>query len=426
MRLLILGASFAALGAAQSVTFYKDVVPVLQANCQSCHRPGETAPFSLLTYESSRPWAKAIKAAVLTKKMPPWFAGEPSTHFANDRSLREADVKTLVAWADSGAPAGDPAAAPKPIEWTEGWAIGKPDVVFEPPAAIPVPASGTVEYQYVIVPTGFTEDKYIQFAEARPSDREHTHHIVAYIRPPGSKWLEEYPAGQPFEPVNAKEGGKGQREFFVGYAPGTLPERIKPGQSKLIRAGSDIVFQLHYTANGKPGSDRPKVGFIFAKQQPSERVLTAAAQKDDFEIPAGAANFRLDASYTLDRDATLINLAPHMHLRGKSFEYRIKYPTGETETVLTVPHYNFNWQLTYDLSEPRLLPKGTVVEVTAWFDNSAANPANPDPTAVVHQGEQSWDEMLVGFFEISFPFQTGQPAKRESAGVVYPAHAGNE
>ena len=351
--------------------------------------------------------------------MPPWFAGQPSTHFANDRSLREADLKTLVAWADSGAPAGDPADAPPPIEWAEGWAMGKPDVVFEPPAAIPIPAKGTIQYQYVIVPTGFTEDKYIQFAELRPSDREHTHHIVTYIRPPGSRWMGDYPAGRPFSPVNAKEGGFGQREFCVAYAPGTVPERMKPGQAKLIRAGSDIVFQIHYTSNGKPASDRPKLGLVFARQQPAERVQTVAAQAYDFEIPAGAANFRVDAAYTLDRDATLVNLLPHMHLRGKAFEYRIKYPNGQTETVLTVPRYSFNWQLTYDLSEPRVLPKGTVVEATAWYDNSASNPANPDPTTVVHQGEQSWDEMLIGFFDIAYPLNPGQPPNKETPSAGY-------
>ncbi len=353
MRLLMLGLSLAAVGTAQSVTFYKDVLPVLQRNCQTCHRPGEAAPLSLLTYENARPWAKAMKAAVLTGKMPPWFAGEHSTEFSNDRSLPDADRKALAAWADAGAPAGDAKDAPKPLGWPEGWVIGKPDVVFEPPSALPIPASGTIEYQYVIVPTGFTEDKYIQFVETRPSDRAHTHHIVAYIRPPGSKWLQDYPAGAPFEPKNAKEGGSGQKEFFSACAPGTIPERMKPGQAKLIRARSDIVFQLHYTANGKASADLPKLGLIFAPQRPAERVQTVAAQNEDFEIPAGAANFRLGATYKLERDATLVNLFPHMHLRGKSFEYHIVYPTGETETVLTVPRYDFNWQLTYDLAKPR-------------------------------------------------------------------------
>jgi hypothetical protein len=405
----------AGLADAQSVTFYKEVLPVLQKNCQTCHRPGEAAPFSLLTYESSRPWAKAIKAAVLTKKMPPWFAGPHSTAFTNDRSLSDADVKTLAAWADSGAAAGDPKDAPRPLEWTEGWAIGKPDVVFEPPSAVAIREKGTIEYQYVIVPTGFTEDKYIQFAEARPSDREHTHHIVAYIRPPGSKWLDGYPVGRAFEPTNAKEGGTGQKEFFVGFAPGTLPERMQPGHAKLIRAGSDVVFQLHYTANGKPGADRPKLGLVFAKDRPAVRVQTVAAQLEDFEIPAGDANFRLQATFKLERDATLVNLFPHMHVRGKSFEYQITYPTGETETVLTVPHYSFNWQLTYDLQSPRVLPKGTIVQATAWYDNSAANPMNPDPTVVVHDGEQSWDEMLVGFFDIAYPM-------KPEAGSLQAAH----
>jgi hypothetical protein len=410
----------AMLASAQPITFYKDVLPVLQKNCQGCHRPGEAAPFSLLTYESSRPWAKAIKTAVLTKKMPPWFAGAPSTQFMNDRSLGDADVKTLSGWADDGAAAGNPKDAPKPLVWPEGWAIGKPDVVFETPTAIPVPEKGTIEYKYVIVPTGFTEDKYIQFAEARPSDRAHSHHMAIFIRPPGSKWMEGYPTGEVFEPINAKEGGKGQKEFFVTFAPGTLPERMQPGQAKLISAGSDIVFQLHYTANGKPGSDRPKLGLIFSKEPPTVRVRTVYASLNDFEIPAGNSNFQIQATYKLDRDATMINLFPHMHVRGKSFEYQIIYPTGETETVLTVPRYNFNWQLTYDLQSPRVLPKGTVVQATASYDNSAANPMNPDPTVTVHQGEQSWDEMLTGFFDIAYPM-TPESKQQANIDVSYPA-----
>jgi mono/diheme cytochrome c family protein len=403
----------------QAVTFYKDVLPVLQNNCQSCHRPGGAAPFSLLTYETSRPWAKAIKAAVLSKKMPPWFAGPHSTAFTNHRSLSEADLKTLTAWADTGASAGDPKDAPRAVERAEGWAIGKPDVVFEPPVPIPIAARGTTEYQYVIVPTGFTEDKYIQVVEARPGDRAHTHHIVAYIRPPGSKWMEGYPVGKAFEPTNAKEGGDEQKEFFVGFAPGTLPERMLPGQAKLIRAGSDIVFQLHYTANGTPGEDRPKIGFVFAKDKPAVRVQTVAAQLDEFEIPAGARDFKLEATMKLDKDSTLVNLFPHMHVRGKSFEYQVTCPTGETETPLTVPRYDFNWQLTYDLATPRVLPKGTIVKAIAWYDNSAANPVNPDPRVAVHQGEQSWDEMLVGFFDIAY-LMTGDEKARQ-AQLNYPS-----
>lgn len=405
LALLVSGATFA-----QSVTFHKDVLPVLQRNCQACHRPGEVAPMAFLTYEQTRPWARAIKNAVASGQMPPWFAGEHSTKFSNDRSLSAADKKVLIDWADAGAPEGNAKDAPKAATWFEGWSIGQPDQVFTTPKPIAILAKGTMEYQYVIVPTGFTEDKYVQMVEARPTDRAHTHHIVAYIRPPGSKWLREFPVNTPFEPVGAIEGGTGQKEYFIGYAPGSLPARTLPGQARVVPAGSDIVFQLHYTTDGKAGEDHPRVGFVYAKERPKTRVQTVAASTDEFEIPAGAANYRVDAKFEVkDSGLTMTNLFPHMHLRGKAFEYRVKYPDGKMETLLEVPKYDFNWQLTYDLAEPRVLPKGTVVEATAWFDNSKANRANPDPTVAVHQGEQSWDEMMIGFFDIAYPMPAAKP-----------------
>jgi hypothetical protein len=373
-----------------------------------------------LTYEQTRPWAKAIRNAVVSKKMPPWFAGEHSTQFSNDRRLSDADLKTLVNWVDAGAPAGSAKDAPPPVQFAEGWSIGKPDQVFSPDNAVPVPAKGTVEYQYIIVPTGFTEDKYVQLVEARPSDREHTHHIVAFIRPPKSKWFREYPIGTAFEPTNAKEGGDGQREFFIGYAPGSVPARTNDGEARVIPAGSDIVFQLHYTTNGTPGEDRPRIGFVYAKERPTMRVQTIAVQKDDFEIPAGDPNFRLDAKLKIDNEVTLVNFFPHMHLRGKAFEYRVIYPTGETETLLNVPNYDFSWQLTYDLAKRRVLPKGTVVEASAWYDNSKSNRANPDPTVIVKEGEQSWDEMFVGFFDIAYPLKSEAKKEAPKVAVNYP------
>jgi hypothetical protein len=358
---------------------------------------------SFMTYESTRPWAKAIKSAVASKKMPPWFADPNHGKFANDRSLSAAELNTLVSWVDAGAPAGDAKEAPAPLLFTEGWAIGKPDVVFEVPTAFNIPASGTIDYQYVIMHTGLTEDRYVQTAEARPSDRERTHHIIAFIREPGSRWFKDAPIGVPFVPEKGQDGGGFGGDFLAGYAPGTMPDVLKPGQAKLLKAGSDIVFQLHYTANGQPGSDKSKVGVIFAKEQPKERVLTLAAANGEFAIPPGNGNYRVDSKIKLQADSTLESLLPHMHLRGKSFEYRVVYPSGETETLLDVPHYSFSWQLTYYLDKPKVLPKGTVIECTAYFDNSVNNPDNPDPTKEIKFGEQSWDEMMIGFFDVSVP-----------------------
>ncbi len=409
MRILTTGLACAVLAAAApntQPTFYKDALPVLQKNCQSCHRPGEAGPMSFMSYESTRPAAKAIKNAVLTKQMPPWFADAHYGKFANDRSLSEAEIKTLVAWVDAGAPAGNKADAPKPVEFADGWSIGKPDVVLEVSKGVKVPASGTIDYQYVRVPTNFTEDKYVQFAEARPTDREHTHHIIAYIRDPKSPWMKDAPIGEAFIPSRDGQGGGGGGfggDFLAGYAPGTVPEMMAPGQVKLVPKGADIIFQLHYTADGKEGLDKSKVGLIFAKTPAKERVLTLAATTSRFEIPAGDSNYRVDSEFQLQADSTLVMMLPHMHLRGKDFEFTVKYPDGREEKLLSVPHYSFSWQLSYYLDKPLNLPKGTIIKCTAHYDNSANNKYNPDPTKNVRFGEQSWDEMMFGFFDVSVP-----------------------
>ena len=423
MRLLFAGvlcsaAAFAATAPSQ-ITFYKDVLPVLQKNCQGCHRPGEAAPMSFLTYDQTRPWAKAMKQAVLTKQMPPWFADPHYGKFANDRTLSQADIETLVSWADTGAKPGDAKDAPKPINWVEGWRIGKPDMVIEMPHPFEVPASGTIDYQYIVIPTHFTEDKYVQIAEARPGNPALVHHIIAFIREPGSPWLKDAEPGVPFVPKDhvrtenltpeqrrqqaSRNGGGFGGDFLAGYAPGVTPFILRPGEARMVKAGSDIVLQMHYTANGKPGEDQSRIGLIFAKEKPTARVLTLAAANNEFAIPPGDANYEVDAKLKLQRDVTLVDLLPHMHFRGKSFEYRITYPSGEKETLLDVPKYDFNWQLVYTLAEPKVLPAGTLIECTAHFDNSPNNKYNPDPTKTVYFGEQTWEEMMIGFFDVRVP-----------------------
>jgi hypothetical protein len=428
MRSLLISLGTVALAAsamAAPATYYKDVLPVLEKNCQTCHRPGEAAPMSFLTYDSTRPWAKAIKTAVATKKMPPWFADPHVGKFSNDRTMPASEIETLISWVDNGAPAGNPADAPKPLNFVEGWRIQQPDVVIRMPVAFNVPASGTIDYQYVIVPTGFTEDKYVTMAEARPSAPSVVHHIIAFIREPGNPFLKGAKIGVPFSEselraemvarakANPPAGGARRQQgggggdfggdMLAGYAPGTLPNVLKDGQAKLVPAGSDIVFQIHYTATGKPASDISEVGMVFTDKKPAERVLTLAATTTKFAIPPGAANYQVDAQIKLEDDATLINLLPHMHFRGKSFEYRVTYPSGEKETLLNVPAYDFNWQLTYDLAKPRLLPKGSIIECTAHYDNSVNNKFNPDATKEVHYGEQTWEEMMFGFFDVAVP-----------------------
>jgi hypothetical protein len=409
---------------AAPVTFSKDVLPVLQKSCQGCHRPGEAAPFSLLTYEESRPWAKAMKEAVLLRKMPPWFADPHLGKFSNDRSLSQRDIDTLVAWSDQGAPQGDPKDAPAPLQFLEGWRIPKPDVVIEMPNDFKVPASGTLGLQHIVVASGFTEDRWVQCAEVRPGNPALVHHIVVFTREPGSKWLSDAKPGVAFDPAKKHKRKKDDGvpgEGVAGYTPGAFPMQLPPGQAILIKAGSDIVFQMHYTTNGKAGTDRSKLGLVFAPGPPKQRVSSLAAYNDDLKIPAGDPNYRVDSVFDLGAEVQLTGMQPHMHYRGKDFEFRVIYPNGETETLLRVLNYNFNWQLSYSLAKPIVLPKGTRIQCTAHFDNSANNPNNPDPGKEVSWGDQSSDEMMIGFFGVAFdanlPLKslTAEPAKEAKA-----------
>src|ERR1700736_1356118 len=281
------------------VTFHKDVESILQNRCQECHRPGEIAPFALMNYKETRPWAKAIKSDVVTKKMPPWFADPQYGHFANDRSLTKQEIDTLVAWVDGGAKEGDPKDAPAPRKFVDGWNIEKPDVVISMKEPFHVPATGDVPYQYVVLPTKFTEDKWIQMAEGRPSDRAVVHHIVLFIREPGSKWLRGAEPNVPFVPPgNGKDFGNtsgGGSDILMIYTPGMVPEIWRPGLGKLIKAGSDIVLQIHYTPNGKKAvEDETKVGLVFAKEPPAERALTLAAYNLGFKIPPGDPEYKVE------------------------------------------------------------------------------------------------------------------------------------
>jgi hypothetical protein len=353
---------------------------------------------AFVTYAETRPWAKAIREQVVARKMPPWFADPAYGHFANDRSLGPQDIQTLAAWVDAGAPAGDPKDAPPPREWPQGWNIGEPDAIFEMSQAFPIPAKGAIDYQYVILPTHFKEDRWVQKVEVRPSDPATVHHAVVYIREPGSKWLEGKPRGKTFS-VNLAQAFT-TSDLLMVYTPGNSYDQWPAGVAKRIPAGSDLVLQMHYTADGKASENRTRIGVMFAKQPPRQAVLSLQMSNDRFVIPPGDPDYRVQVSGTLPNDALLIAMFPHMHLRGKTFEYLITAPGGRVETLLKIDHYDFQWQLNYKLAEPRLIKAGTRLQWIATFDNSPNNPGNPDPTAEVRYGEQSWDEMMIGFFDV--------------------------
>jgi hypothetical protein len=391
-------------------TFYKNILPILQQHCQSCHRPGEIAPFPLVSYGDAKPWGKLMRDSIASRKMPPWFADPCCGKFANDPSLSPAQIETISDWLESGAPAGRKDDAPPAPHWTEGWNIAQPDLVLKMPVAVKIPAAGDVEYTYEIVPTNFSEGKWLQMSEFRPSARNHVHHAVVYIRPPESQWRRGAPGGVPFtastlrDPHLMHEAHATTSDLLLVYAPGSSPEDWREGMAKFIPAHSDLVFQMHYTTNGKAATDQTSLGLVFAKRTPSQRVLTLqlANDHDRIPIPPNRDNYRVAVEGTLPNDAVLLSFFPHMHLRGKKFEYNLVRDDGTRETLLRV-NYDFYWQLSYRLAEARLLPAGTKLEAVGWYDNSRNNPHNPGPDSPVEWGDQTYNEMMVGFFDVAVP-----------------------
>jgi thiol-disulfide isomerase/thioredoxin len=372
---------------AGSVTYDKEVARILQKNCQECHRAGQIGPMPLVTYDDARDWSDTIKEVVRDGRMPPWLADPGHGKFANDRRLSGEEREALLAWIDQGCPRGDDKDLPPPPTFAADWRVGKPDAVYTMDREFTVPAkmpARGVPYQKFVVDPKFEEDVWVQAAEARPGNRAVVHHIIVYIIPPEGR--------------KKTDDGIGQG-LLVAYAPGDEPLRLAPGSAKKITKGSKLVFQMHYTPNGVEQTDRSSVGLIFAKGPPQYEVRTRAIAQQIFGIPAGAANHKVTSHATFDHDAVLLSLFPHMHLRGKSFEYRVVYPDGKSDVLLSVPHWDFNWQGTYRLEQPLKLPAGTRIECTAYYDNSAGNPNNPDPTKAVAWGDQTWEEMMIGFVD---------------------------
>ncbi len=375
------------------VTYSKHIAKILNTNCVFCHREQQIAPFPLTNFEEAVGWAEMIREVINEQRMPPWHADPKYGHFSNDARLSDEELGLINKWVDNGAPQGDPKDLPEPPQFAEGWQIPEPDeVLYMADEAYDVPATGTVEYQRFIVDPGWTEDKWIKAMECKPGNTSVVHHIIIYIVPSGVT-----PTGQ---------AGRLRSNWLGAFAPGLRPQVLDDEVARYVQKGSKLLFEMHYTPNGSPQKDRSFVGFKFADPKLVKReVAVQNAGNFTFKIPAGDPNYEVEADYVFRQKAILLSVSPHMHVRGKDFRYDLIFPDGRQETVLWVPRYDFGWQTTYMLDEPKVLPRGTKLHCVAHFDNSADNYGNPDPTKEVTWGEQTWEEMMFGWFEMSLADQ---------------------
>ena len=380
--------------AAGAPTFSKDVAPILYKSCAECHRASAMAPMSLLTYEEARPWARAIKQKVATRQMPPWGADPAIGKFSNDVSLKQSEIDTIAAWVDGGAPEGNRAELPPAPAFAEGWSIGKPDYVFKMQQPFTVPADGTVPYLYVTIPTNLKQDIWIRGVELKPTDRRVVHHIISNLVEGNGTTPDPQPK-LTRDPARKEIGGG-----LGGLVPGRLYGTFDEGVARKIPAGTDIVLQMHYTTIGQAVTDQTEIGVIVSKDPPTKIRAEGGGSipNTSFVIPPGDPNYEVVGKYTFNRDTYLSTMYPHMHVRGKDATYTVVLPDGREEVVLRVPKYDFNWQLSYKLAEPKLLPKGSTLKVSFHYDNSTANRYNPDPTASVRWGDQTWEEMMLGYY----------------------------
>jgi thiol-disulfide isomerase/thioredoxin len=383
------------------VTYSKHVAPLLQQRCQQCHRPEQAAPFSLLTYDDAVRHARMMKEVTTQRRMPPWHADPRYGKFVNDRRLTAKEIDTLAAWVDAGTPRGDDKDLPKPVAWVKGWKLGKPDLVLEMPKEFEVPADGSLGYQHFTVDPGFKEDVWIQAAEARPGAAGVVHHIVVYILKPGQE--------RQFD-------ANGNINSLVGWAPGDLGMRCPPDTALRIPKNSRLMFEMHYTPNGKAVRDRSSIGITLAKKAPKHELLNNAFLNDAIRIPPRDPHYRAENTFHFREDARLISLVPHMHWRGKDYFYELIYPDGRKRTLLSVPRWDFNWQSVYQFDEPIKAPKGSRLHAVAHWDNSHNNPYNPDPDKEVRFGQQTWEEMMVGWMVYTWEQpETAEKLAREKA-----------
>jgi hypothetical protein len=447
--------SRSAASVGKTVTFNKDVAPILFKSCVECHRPGEAAPFSVLSYKDARPWAKSIREQVVSRQMPPWHADPHVGSWANDRRLSQTEIDMIADWVDGGAQEGEAKDLPPAPQFVEGWRIGKPDMVLTMPNEFTLDASGPDEYQNFEIPLNFTEDRYALKAEARPGNRKIVHHIIAFIVPPAKgdqpklseEELAKLRAQAEKEMIFYKEGflqrvkadvpvyddgcqlpsgglgsrrdGSGREQVvtaLAGFAPGSSRDPWETDIGIKIPAGSKIRLEVHYSkVAGKVEKDRSSVGVIFAKEPPKQLAVTRVIGNTYFKIPPGAERHRVTGCWTAQEDIHLHSLSPHMHYRGAAMEYKVFYPDGREEVLLNVPNYSFSWQTTYVPKQPIAIPKGTRFLVTGYFDNSVKNKFNPDPTQWVRFGQPTYDEMMAGFINYTIDGQQEAPVGASSS-----------
>jgi mono/diheme cytochrome c family protein len=375
-------------------TFAKDVAPIFYDNCVTCHRPNHLAPMSLISYEDARPWARAVKSKVLAGEMPPFFADTSVRAYKNDTSLTQHEIDTIAAWVDGGAPRGNDADLPEVPQFAEGWSIGEPDLIFTMLEPFEVPADGTVPYSYVTVPTNLKQDVWISAYEFVPGDRRVLHHVIAQV-------MEDDGKSATGEVLLTRDGDRTRAEGATvgGYVPNRLGTVYPAGVASRLPAGADIEAQMHYTTIGKPVTDRSSWGVVLAAEPDSMRRAGGGQVINPmFRIEPGNPSFEVTASRKISEDTYLSSMMPHMHVRGKSAKFIIKFPDGREEVALSVPNYDFNWQLNYQLEEPIFMPAGSELQAVFTYDNSTNNRHNPDPTAEVRWGDQTWEEMMLGYY----------------------------
>jgi hypothetical protein len=384
--------------AGDPVSFNRDVAPIFQKHCTSCHRPGQMAPMSLLTYDAARPWARAIQRQVAGRTMPPWGADPSIGTFANDPSLSAEEIATIARWVTDGAPRGESPAPAEPT-YADDWQIGAPDLVLSIDKPVRIPPQGVLDYQYIEIPTGLKEDRWIQAVEIRPTNRKAVHHALAFVKSPGLATPPPSPRG---DGTSCNEDFCGDIEqhdarmgpILAATAVGTNPEIYPAGTAKLLRAGSVITLQVHYTPYGEETTDRIGVGLVFAKTAPKVQLKMVPFSKQGFTIPPRAADHAVEMSLEFKKDGAIWSLGPHAHLRSRSWRFELIDPDGRTQPLLSVTNFDFNWQLVYRMQKPIPVRAGSRLHVVGVFDNSANNKNNPNPDAVVNWGAMTGDEML--------------------------------